>query len=298
MDKKSLEYGKQFHCSFDIFENPKEFDILTLYQCGEMSCEQGFIVQEHRQTCYEISCFIGGEGYNYCGDEKYPVKEGDIFINVPGDCHKIVSSDTAPLRFLYMGWKFSDRVAEHFLPIVEFFEKPLEHPLMQDRFGVSFYLSKLVSEFYNSTDFSEEMVNSYVFQILCLLYRTWQMPKYPAELSRKGNSVGGTVYRVIQYVDNNIYDIDNVGTICRDLCYSSSYLSRVFHARTGTTLQHYLNEKKIESAEALIKGSGLSMTEIAEKLHFDSVQSFSRIFKRIAGVSPSHYAKSLTEQRD
>lgn len=298
MDKKNLEYGKQFHCSFDIFENPKEFDILTLYQCGEMSCEPGFVVGEHRQSCYEISCFIGGEGYNFRGDEKYPVKEGDIFVNVPGDYHKIVSSDTAPLRFLYMGWKFSEQVAEHFLPIVEFFENSLENPLMPDKLGVSFYLSKMVSEFYNGTDFSEEMVNSYIFQILCLLYRTWQMPGYPSEPSRKGYSVGGTVYRVIQYVDNNIYDIDNVSTICRDLCYSSSYLSRIFHARTGMTLQQYLNEKKIESAEKLIKSGDLSMTEIADKLHFDSVQSFSRIFKRISGISPSHYARDLEKEQD
>lgn len=298
MDKKKMEYGKQFHCSFDTFENPKEFDILTLYQCGEMSCEQGFIVSNHKQLCYEISCFVGGEGYNYRDEQKYPVKEGDIFINVPGDNHKIVSSDIAPLRFLYMGWKFTDRVAEHLLPIVEFFEKPMENPLMQDRLGVSFYLSKLISEFYNSTDFSEEMVSAYVFQILCLLYRTWQIPGYPAGPSRKGNRVGGTVYRVIQYVDNHIFDIESVGTICRDLCYSSSYLSRVFHARTGMTLQHYLNEKKIESAEELIENGGLSITEIADKLHFDSVQSFSRIFKRVAGVSPSHYARDLREQKD
>lgn len=298
MDKKSMEYGKQFHCSFDIFENPKKFDILIMYQCGEMSCEPGYTVLGHKQFCYELSCFIGGEGYNYRDGKKYPVKEGDIFINVPGDFHTIVSSDTAPLRFLYMGWKFSAEVAEHFLPILEFFEKPMEKPLMQDRLGISFYLSKLVNEFYNGTDFSEEMVNAYVFQILCLLYRTWQIPGYPTEPSRRGNSVGGTVYRVIQYVDNNIYDIDNVSTICRDLCYSSSYLSRLFHARTGMTLQHYLNEKKIENAVELIKSSGLSMTEIAEKLHFDSVQSFSRIFKRIAGVSPSQYARDLEERQD
>lgn len=267
-----------------------------MYQCGEMSCEPGFVVSGHQQFCYELSCFIGGEGYNYRDDQKYIVKEGDLFINVPGDYHKIVSSDTSPLRYLYMGWQFPEHMAEHFLPIVEFFHKPLEIPVMQDKLGISFYLSKMVNEFYNGTDFSEEMVNSYVFQILCLLYRTWQTPGQPAEPSRKGNSVGGTVYRVIQYVDNNIYDIDNVGTICRDLCYSSSYLSRVFHARTGVTLQNYLNEKKIESAAELIKNSGLSMTEIAEKLHFDSVQSFSRIFKRIAGVSPSHYAKDLEKQ--
>ena len=64
------------------------------------------------------------------------------------------------------------------------------------------------------------------------------------------------------------------------------------------TLQHYLNEKKIESAAELIKSSGLSITEIAEKLHFDSIQSFSRIFKRITGVSPSHYARNLVEGQD
>ncbi len=286
MDKMSEKYGKKFHCDIDIFKNPKDIGLLKIYQCGEMSCESGFVVEKHKQNYLEISAFISGEGVNSCDDTDYPVKEGDIAINIPGDYHKIISSAKDPLRYLYIAWEFSDE--EGFEKIKKFFTDIKTPRVMKDKYGVISALAKTVNEFYNEFEFSDEMIKAFVTQILCLTYRTWQKEKERAGISDK-KGVGGTVYKAIQYIDNNIFEIESVMSICSKLCYNPSYLSRVFHLKTGKTLQSYLNERKIEAAKELLCDKKMSITEITEKLHFESVQSFCRAFKKITGISPAKY---------
>ncbi len=288
MEKMSDKYGKKFHCDIDIFTNPKDLGFVKVYQCGEMSCEAGFVVEHHKQQYLEISAVIGGKGVNYCGDIGYPVKEGDIAINIPGDEHIIVSSEKEPLRYLYVAWEFSDGV--EFEKIKDFFNNINTHRVMNDKFGVSSALSRMVNEFYNDFEFSEEMIKVLITQILCLTYRTWQRAEGKERYKDK-KGVGATVYKTIQYIDNNIFEIENVMSVCNKLCYNPSYLSRIFHRNTGKTLQSYLNERKIEAAKELLSNNKMAIKEIAEKLHFESIQSFCRIFKKNTGVSPTQYQK-------
>lgn len=62
----------------------------------------------------------------------------------------------------------------------------------------------------------------------------------------------------------------------------------------GITLQTYIREKKLETAKILLEYGSLSISEVAELLHFDSVQSLTRGFKKLYGVTPYQY---ISEKR-
>ena len=64
-----------------------------------------------------------------------------------------------------------------------------------------------------------------------------------------------------------------------------------FKRMTGMTFVEYLNEYSIEMACRLIKEGEMSITEICYQTGFNDVPYFSRLFKRIKGVSPSRYSK-------
>jgi AraC-like DNA-binding protein len=57
------------------------------------------------------------------------------------------------------------------------------------------------------------------------------------------------------------------------------------------TLQEYVARKKIEHSLDLIKTGNYSITEIALMLHYESVQSFGKAFKKIMGSTPSEFRK-------
>ena len=67
-----------------------------------------------------------------------------------------------------------------------------------------------------------------------------------------------------------------------------SYISRLYKQKTGMNLFDAINHLKIEKAKEMLL-SGLKVYEAAEKVGFDDVAYFSKVFKKIEGCSPKDY---------
>lgn len=68
-----------------------------------------------------------------------------------------------------------------------------------------------------------------------------------------------------------------------------TYLANTFSAELGTTIEHYVILHKINKVKELITYSELNLTEISWKLNYSSVAHLSTQFKKITGVTPSHF---------
>lgn len=79
-----------------------------------------------------------------------------------------------------------------------------------------------------------------------------------------------------------------------DLDYT--YISNLFSEVTGTTIQQFIIKHKIERVKELLVYDELNISEIAWKLNYSSVQHLSTQFKKITGLSPSHF-KHLRKKR-
>ena len=80
------------------------------------------------------------------------------------------------------------------------------------------------------------------------------------------------------------------------LNYDYTYLANLFSEVQGTTIEHFFIYHKIETIKELLVYDELSMKEIAFKLHYSSVAHLSHQFKKITGLSPSHF-KQLKRKR-
>lgn len=67
------------------------------------------------------------------------------------------------------------------------------------------------------------------------------------------------------------------------------YLSRVVRQVTGRTVIDYINQMIVMEASFLLRTSPMSITQIAERLHFADTPSFSKFFLRMKGVNPRRY---------
>ena len=98
------------------------------------------------------------------------------------------------------------------------------------------------------------------------------------------------MYKIANYIDNNVSRIRNLTDVSDYIGFSYSYTSQIFSNVMGMSLKSYYQNKRFEEAEKLLQG-GLSVTQIAEVLGFDSIHSFSRAFKTQFGASPQNYLK-------
>ncbi|MBA9078846.1 AraC family transcriptional regulator [Rufibacter quisquiliarum] len=78
---------------------------------------------------------------------------------------------------------------------------------------------------------------------------------------------------------------------------SYQHLSKVFSQHTGTTIEKYLIRLKIERVKELLSYGELTLSEIAFKLQYSSVQHLSNQFKKVTGVSVTDFKKDPTIER-
>ena len=69
------------------------------------------------------------------------------------------------------------------------------------------------------------------------------------------------------------------------------YLSRVVRQVTGRTVVDYINQMLVMEASFLLRMSPMSITQIADHLHFADTPSFSKFFSRLNGMSPKEYRR-------
>lgn len=107
--------------------------------------------------------------------------------------------------------------------------------------------------------------------------------------------IKNVITEMIHYSDE-IPKMNYSDMISQKLNYDYTYLSNVFSEIKGITIQQFIIIHKIERAKELLMYDELNLTEISYKLHYSSVAHLSNQFKKITGLTPSHY-KQLKDKR-
>ena len=107
--------------------------------------------------------------------------------------------------------------------------------------------------------------------------------------------IKNTIVEQIHYTEGELR-INFSDFLADKLNHDYTYLANLFSVVTGTTIQQFIIRHKIERAKELIIYDELNLSEIAWKLHYKSVQHLSSQFRKITGLTPTHF-KELREQR-
>ncbi|MDD5194913.1 MAG: response regulator [Candidatus Omnitrophica bacterium] len=123
------------------------------------------------------------------------------------------------------------------------------------------------------------------------------------EVRKGGNrlfssDINGKVERAKRFIERNCYKKVCLKDASEAVCLSPKYLSRVFKQHTGLGFSQYRLKIKIKEATSMLKNTGCSISQIADKLSYKNVESFIRQFKKITGSTPSVCRRSkLTKKK-
>ena len=79
--------------------------------------------------------------------------------------------------------------------------------------------------------------------------------------------------------------------ICDHVGFSVAYFSALFKKETGEGFAKYLMRVRMDEAKTLLRETGLSVTEICERVGYNDRKHFTQTFHKIAGVNPAEYRK-------
>ena len=101
------------------------------------------------------------------------------------------------------------------------------------------------------------------------------------------------IHRCIQYIGTGYAEHLTLESAARALFLSPDYLSRIFSKETGTSFNRYLNNVRITKAKELIRSGNLRLTDISQMVGYDDQSYFTKVFRRITGISPNEYRKKV-----
>ena len=113
--------------------------------------------------------------------------------------------------------------------------------------------------------------------------------------------------RIIEKIKNIIIDLvhhqdsdvkTNLSDVLSDkLHHDYNYLSNLFSEVEGTTIEKYFIAQKVEKVKELLVYDELSLSEIANRLNYSSVAYLSNQFKKVTGLTPSHFKQIKEDKR-
>ena len=116
----------------------------------------------------------------------------------------------------------------------------------------------------------------------CLLVQRHSLERYSS-----------AVRNSLNYIDFHYMEPLNLEGLAARFAINKNYLSSRFHKEVGVTVTEYINSIRVRRSEELLGKTALSMQSVAEQCGFSDANYFTRTFKKINGVSPNEYRKSL-----
>jgi AraC-like DNA-binding protein len=114
--------------------------------------------------------------------------------------------------------------------------------------------------------------------------------------SRMIERIKTIIIDLVHHRDNEIKE--KLSEILRkELHHDYNYLSGLFSEVEGTTIEKYFIAQKIEKVKELIVYDELSLSEIAFRLNYSSVGYLSNQFKKVTGLTPSHFKQIKHDKR-
>lgn len=242
----------------------KGFPGINPVQFGFENCEKAHSFGPAVRTHWLLHYVVSGYGKYKIQGKNHEISPGDIFVIPPYEETYYEANDKNPWSYIWIGFTADCSLPKRLSPVVHC---PEAEAIFENMKSCSEYLGK--SEF------------------LCA--RLWDLF---ALLSGKESKKGDYVQAALEYIHSEYMHKITVGKIATVLNLERTYFSALFKRKTGVSPKRYITEYRLKIAATLIAEKGISVAVAGNSVGYSDEFAFSKIFKKIFGVSPTAYKKS------
>lgn len=205
-----------------------------------------------------------------------------VYYNIQFDLNALTCGDSDLFQTKYVAKLISDM--EHFQPLFR-----------QDQI-INAHFHSLIDEYENESFTRELRMQSAICNIIAYIIdsRNEGQKQNHCKLNPEEGSYSK---KIIQYIYSHYQDEITLDHISKYLGISCSYMCRIFKKFTGTTIMDFVNQIRCKRALILMKG-GCLMAQASAAAGYNDYTYFSRVFKKIYGVSPRKLIKGASTLRN
>ncbi len=251
-----------------------------------------------RELVYVDTGEISVEAENFTG----MLKEGMMIIHKTGEMHSLrCINNTAP-NVIIIGFECDSKRLDDFsgnavilnsalqkilTEIIKegrtVFEGPYDIPNLRD-----------MKKKKNYPFGADQMIKLKLEIFLIELVRSSEAEKISSENETEDRSLS----EICEYLKTNFREKITLSELCFIFGTNKTTLCSMFRKATGDTVIGYINNLKVKEAKKLMREGNYNLSEIATMLRFSSLHYFSRLFKKMEGISPSDYIKTIKSRLD
>jgi AraC-like DNA-binding protein len=234
-----------------------------------------------------------GNGNFVIGGSRYPLKKGMLFYIPPGVPHTIEPRAHNPKHYMTVHFSGSRMILDpdgkwKYLENIQTLHQ-LWAQKITDYAPLEELFKELLDTWNNKGPSYEFVAATYLRQLF--IWLTQNNIK-----QSKNHAMSLKIDQTIEYMRQNINRKVTLEELSGKARVSTFYLSRAFKEATGYPIIMYFNKMKIDKAKELFIEGNKKVKEVAYELGYTNEFYFSRIFKRIEGLSPSEfYSKNVYE---
>jgi AraC-like DNA-binding protein len=247
-------------------------------------------VDIHWHEFYEIHYTLAGKGMHLLNETTRELCSGTLFCMTPTDFHAVIPSHEQPLELFN----------------VIFTEEQLSTELRSLLFSTSRELAVQVDEasrpeiereFRRIWHESEQQQPGYELvmrgaleRILIDLRRMIVVGQAASSIVREEErAISPVIRQGLIYMEHHFREALSLAEVAQHVGLSSHYFSEYFHRSVGQTFQCYLQDLRLQFAQALLTASQLPITTICSSAGFHSLTHFERLFKQRYCLTPRAY---------
>ncbi|MFE5318680.1 response regulator [Paenibacillus sp. NPDC056579] len=115
-----------------------------------------------------------------------------------------------------------------------------------------------------------------------------ELSKHLLKHQHQDNNV---IYEIAKYIQNHYHQDITLQEIANHFYLSREYISRKFKQEFKVNLSDYLSDIRVEKAKLLLLNPNLRIAQVAGMVGYDDEKYFSKVFKKMVGLSPNEYRK-------
>lgn len=261
---------------------------------------EDFEVPFHAHDFIEYCYVAEGRGFHHIEYDTFSVQKGMLFVIPVGVSHvfRPATADAHGNRLIVYNCLFDSHMVERLSVIVQ--EPHIREHLGSLEFRNSPYFSVfdhegrieglMLSLYREDTGYGEgsaTMLTALLSELIVTVYRS----KFAAAGQYSGEPSDFTA--INHYLKQNLSGTVTLAGLSEISKWSVRHLQRMFHRHTGQPFGSYLQNLRVQKSCELLRTSGQKITLIAESVGYRDMDSFTTVFKKIVGVSPRQYRKTV-----
>lgn len=236
----------------------------------------GVYADLHCHNFFELIYVVSGDIAHVVEGRKYLLRAGDLVLVQPSQSHYLqILSDDPYERYNIL---FDPQM--HSIPVALQLPKDLEVINLSGNSILSGLFSKM--DFYaqaEPADFAKLLkllLNELCMNLLLFSSGQWQ----------RDTAMSPILTRALEYINTNLYTVQNVEEVAQALFVSSSYLYRLFNTTLHQSPKKYIMEKRLLAAQRLLR-AGSKPSAVYRECGFREYTTFFRSYCKYFGSSPS-----------